>query len=64
MGVDGSLGSRASGKASHGTVQEAGGPSADGMVGVVAGTAGCGGIFLELLAKGTVIEKSERGRRI
>lgn len=47
-----------------GTVQEAGGPSADGMVGVVAGTAGCGGIFLELLAKGTVIEKSERGRRI
>lgn len=39
------------------------GPSGDSMVGLVVGMAGWG-VFLERLAKGTVIEKSGRGRKI
>lgn len=46
-----------------GVVPGAGGPSADSMIGVVAGMAGWG-VFLELLTKGTVMEKSGRSRRI
>lgn len=46
-----------------GVVPGARGPSADGMIGVVAGMASWG-VFLELLAKGTVMEKSGRDRRI
>lgn len=46
-----------------GVVPGTGGPSGDRMVGVIAGTAGSG-VFLELLAEGTVMEKSGRGRRI
>lgn len=46
-----------------GVVPWAGGPGGDSMVEVVAGTAGWG-VFLELLAKGAVMEKSGRCRRI
>lgn len=46
-----------------GVVPRFGGPSGDGMVGVVAGVAAWG-ISLELLTKGTVLEKSGRGRRV
>lgn len=44
-----------------GVVPGAGGPTGDCMVGVVAGVAGWG-VSLGLLAKGTVMEKSEMGR--
>ena len=53
---------RPGGSQAMGVVPEAGGPSGEGMGGVVAGTAGRG-VFLELLAKGAVVEKSGRSRR-
>lgn len=40
-----------------------GGPRGDGMVEVMAGTAGWG-VLLELLAKGAVVKKSGGSRRI
>lgn len=44
-------------------VPSAGWPSGDRTVGIVAGMAS-GGVFLELLAKGAIMEKSGRGRGV
>lgn len=51
------------GSQAMGVVPRAGGPSGDRMVEVVAGMAGWG-VSPGLLAKGAVMEKSGRGRRV